>query len=537
MRTWLAPILALMACNAPGQDKVPDGADTDTEVSTSETDAVGETDETETDLVDDTAPPQDTDLDTDAPVVDPPCVPIGFSNTATEWTLPGDWSDAFLDPHSATTQTGNCIARRPTYVTLDMNADAIRDLVVTQEECAEGPVGRASWSVYLGGTTGFGAATTWPLPDDYDQATYDPFAATDVAADCQRGIPASTLIDMTGDRRPDLVVLQEPCRQVGELGATHWDVYVNTGTGFASTPTAWSLPSGYNLGIADPFEYNYNFAHCGQGNPSYRLRDMNADLLVDLVVTDEPCPLQPVGRTHWLVYSNTGGGFGPPADWDLPQDWSAATFEPFNDLSAEHDPTNGTPGFTLLDLTGDLMPELVILQEPQGFGPVGRSVLSMYVSSGTGFDLTPRTFDLPLDYDDAGTDPFADAVSDGICQFGQPRYSFRNLRGTPAVDLVVTQEPCGHGDLGRTHWDVYEAGPTGFLPALTWPVPDAFDDALFEPFSAFSRVAECDSGWPTYDTFDLRERARSELVVQNEPGCDGPLGRERWEVYSSICAP
>ncbi len=48
---------------------------------------------------------------------------------------------------------------------------------------------------------------------------------------------------MNGDAKPDLVVTSVCNATASPIGDQRWDVYLNTGQGFASTPTPWALPS------------------------------------------------------------------------------------------------------------------------------------------------------------------------------------------------------------------------------------------------------------------------------------------------------
>src|SRR5574341_2572679 len=91
------------------------------------------------------------------------CGPAGFSSMVTAWSLPsvGPWSDAF-DVLSRSTTGQNC-SDLFTYYTLDMTADGIPDLVLT-DNCDSAGIGTASWRVYAGGPSGFAStATAWSL--------------------------------------------------------------------------------------------------------------------------------------------------------------------------------------------------------------------------------------------------------------------------------------------------------------------------------------------------------------------------------------
>ncbi|HMV69475.1 MAG TPA: hypothetical protein PKA64_21715, partial [Myxococcota bacterium] len=282
-------------------------------------------------------PPVESDEPPAASDTAAPCAPTGFAADPVIWALPSAWGDALFDPYDAGAMIGNCQAGRPSWLLERMTPDYLPDLVVTQEACAEGPVGRTRWDVYEALPEGAfsEAPIVWTLPPVYQDARYDPFAGPNTIGDCVQGPPTLGLLDMNGDFYADLVVFDEPCLS-GPLGAERWDVYLNDGSGFEERPVAWELPRGFGGTLFDPFPLAWNVPSCANEAPGYRLLDMDGDFLPDLVVTQEPCLDGPLGRARWDVYRNTGAGFAAtPTPWRLPDAWSGALRDPLADVEGE----------------------------------------------------------------------------------------------------------------------------------------------------------------------------------------------------------
>jgi hypothetical protein len=122
-------------------------------------------------------------------------------------------------------------------------------------------------------------------------------------ADCNGdNVPYYSLIDLTGDGLPDLVV-SYVCNDL-MTGNDYWLVYANTGSGFATVPTQFALPPGYSAGsgryvYSDPQD---SVADCNGDNvPYYSLIDLTTTGHLDLVVS-YVCASSAVGNAYWLVY-------------------------------------------------------------------------------------------------------------------------------------------------------------------------------------------------------------------------------------------
>lgn len=233
---------------------------------------------------------------------------FGFEDTPVTWDLPAA-PELFLEMTYPNADpfvllSAQCLdGGEWEYHIVNLDGDEYADLVVT-DHCDVAGVGDSHWEVHLGGPTGFQMTPVeWLLPpigtdDDY----FDGWS--------------SNVWDMDGDGRPDMVVTLHD--GPGGIGDTHWDVYLNTGSGFAAEPIAWALPPNDLEFDAYP-TFTHGSTACDGGSWRYRsTRDFTNDGLADLVVTDA-CDQGGVGETHWMVHPNTGSGYEAAGQaWCLP---------------------------------------------------------------------------------------------------------------------------------------------------------------------------------------------------------------------------
>ncbi|RZJ87045.1 MAG: VCBS repeat-containing protein, partial [Hymenobacter sp.] len=140
------------------------------------------------------------------------------------------------------------------------------------------------------------AATPWALPAGGYATTSHDYSYPTLA---HTSTSASTLdhtwatLDMNGDAKPDLVVLTEGNGTYNEPFGTgspgrYWKVYLNTGSGYASTAIAWSLPAGGRIVTGSGHLASFDaLAYAGSaytGNQGWTVLDMNGDARPDLVV-------------------------------------------------------------------------------------------------------------------------------------------------------------------------------------------------------------------------------------------------------------
>ncbi len=257
----------------------------------------------------------------------------GFAATATEWALPAS-TYGFAQVADSTTSGRN-------YQTMDLDSDHRPDLVVSATTYSHSDsVGTTHWLVYKNTGSGFAAeATSWTLPSSQ-------YGFEKIADSTDSGRVYQT-VDLDGDGKPELVISAAGYGFPGEVGATHWLVYANTGTGFASATTSWTLPlaqAGYEaLAASDTSGRNYATV------------DLDGDHRPDLVLTQTKYGASDgIGKTHWSVFANTGSGFATTAiDWPLPPD--SHTFPSLG----ETDETNGR-AYAVLDADGDARGDLVV---------------------------------------------------------------------------------------------------------------------------------------------------------------------------------
>src|ERR1700689_3948784 len=120
-------------------------------------------------------------------------------------------------------------------------------------------------------TTAFSPApASFALPTGYSAGS---FADLSGGNDCQAGAdqPRFALVDLTGDGKPDIVVSQT-CGDA-TVGVTHWLVYANSGSGFATSPTNFALPTGYSAGSFDDLSGG-NDCQAGADQPRFALVDL-----------------------------------------------------------------------------------------------------------------------------------------------------------------------------------------------------------------------------------------------------------------------
>ncbi len=143
---------------------------------------------------------------------------------------------------------------------------------------------------------GFAAeAMTWTLPPGFADGDF----ATIADAYCNADEPMFSIADFDGQDELDLVVTWDCGGDDAALGDSRWDVYLGQSGGFASTPTAWTLPEGYPAGSFPFIARNQCDA---TGSPIYTTMDLDDDGALDLVVT-YACEEGAVGTSKWLRYA------------------------------------------------------------------------------------------------------------------------------------------------------------------------------------------------------------------------------------------
>jgi hypothetical protein len=359
----------------------------------------------------------------------------GFAPTGTGWVVP---EIGLTDgPYVTDSATGV-----RWWSLLDLDGDGRADLVQTGDPTRSGGyvfgAGTAAptWRFYR--NTGAGFATTaaaWSVPDiGLSDGPYTPSSAT--------GVRWWSTFDLDGDGRPDLVQTGDPTRTGGYVfgagtATPTWRYYRNTGTGFAATPTAWSVP---DIGLTDgPYA-----TASATGVRWWITLDLNADGRPDLVQTGDPTRTggyvfgAGTATPSWRVFANTGTGFATTgAAWATPNIGLADG--PYTAASA-----TGTRWWTTLDATGDHRPDLVQTGDPARTGGYvfGAGTASpswrVFANTGTGFAAAAGAWATP----DIGLadGPYATAAATGVRW-----WSTLDLNGDGRIDLAQTGDPTRTG--------------------------------------------------------------------------------------------
>ncbi|WAS96640.1 FG-GAP repeat domain-containing protein [Nannocystis punicea] len=425
----------------------------------------------------------DSDGETSDGGVDPPCVGSGFADTPTVWSVPvalnvGSFADGFCEPY--------------TYSTLDLDGNGKGDLVATSDCDDQTALGSTHWLVYQNTGSGFAdQPSMWSVPAILD-------AGSPGSTYCE---PYTyTLLDLAGDGLADLVATSD-CDDQTPLGTSHWLVFENTGSGFAEDPTSWSVPPELNAhqpgwGLCEPY--------------SFVLLDLEGDGRSDLVVTSDCDDQTALGTSEWWVYPNTGSGFAAESHiWSLPVfldvEWPVSSYcEPYT--------------YTLLDLDGDGLPELVATSDCDDQTPLGSTQWQLFANTGSGFADQPETWPVPAvlaaeSFGSDNCDPYA--------------YVSADYDRDGRVDLVATTDCDDQTPLGTSHWLIYGNTGAGFAESPSqWSVPAELDagslsSVYCEPYA--------------YVVSDVDGDQVPDLVATSDCDDNQPVGNEHWLVYRGLC--
>jgi len=330
--------------------------------------------------------------------------------------------------------------------------------------------------------------TSYALPAPRCGESFTAFGAS--------GDVAHSMLDMNGDRRPDLVITRDACDT--DVGTRHWDVYLAGDEGFGKAPTPYSLPAAR---CGETFDAPY-----GTGDLRYMLLDVDGDRRADLVVTKDSCDAD-VGSKRWDVYAAGDGGFArTPTPYTLP---AARCSVSFDSASAG----SSSLRYALVDLDADRRPDLVVTKDSCD-ADVGSKRWDVYAAGDGGFAKTPTPHTLPAARCAKPFDAFASS--------SEVAYLLFDVDADRRPDLVVTRDACD-AEVGAKRWDVYAATTAGFAKS-----PAAYALPAGRCGGSFDATAK--DGEVRWSLLDLSCDGRSDLVVTSD-GCDTEVGAKRWDVY------
>jgi len=243
----------------------------------------------------------------------------------------------------------------------DLNGDGRPDVVLAGAWTSGDP----NWDVYLnqGSTQPFSTSQAWRAPTDkMIQTVHNETESTNGTR--------VALVDMDRDVRPDLL------RWVP--GASSWEVYINTGSGFSIVPEyswVWGLP-----GDSSRIQRRKTGTN-GIGRTEWDLVDLNGDGVADHVGTDNWQVSNPI----WDVWWGGGGSNNHSTIWS-----------PVQHIRRTQTPQNGgmRTERDLFDINGDGLPDIVerppqypffIPGQPQVPYVEGNPYWRVWYGTGSGF--------------------------------------------------------------------------------------------------------------------------------------------------------
>jgi uncharacterized protein YpmB len=275
----------------------------------------------------------------------------GFDTKAKIWPVPDPGAEVQKGFH-ATAYSGY----GKYWSLVDLDGDDRPDLVWTGDKDAKvwgNAAGSPHWRVFKNTGSGFAKqAQSWPVPDPGAEVT-NGFYATD-----RSGYEKYwSLLDLTGDDRPDLVWTGNKDAKVWGLGSSsgpYWKLYKSYGGGFEEKPATWPVPDPGGE-VQNGF---YATARVGYGK-YWTTFDLDGDDKLDLVWTgDKDAKVWGSGSSsgsHWKLFKGTGSGFAKQhATWAVPDPGATYTKGFYTTAYSGYGKYWST-----FDLDGDRRPDLV----------------------------------------------------------------------------------------------------------------------------------------------------------------------------------
>jgi len=272
----------------------------------------------------------------------------GFSAVPLQWNIPNLGSYEYMVAYNS-------------HNVIDFNGDGKPDLIDTGDD---GDVfvngSQKYWKVYLNNGSGFNAAPVqWNIPA---LGSYEYMVAYN----------SHSVIDFNGDGKPDLIDSGDNGNVFLNGSQKYWKVYLNTGSGFSTTPVQWNIP---NLG-----SYEYMIAY-----GSHSVIDFNGDGKPDMIDAGDDGDVFVNGtQKYWKVYINTGSGFSAtPIQWNIPNIGSYEYMVAYN-------------SHNVIDFNGDGKPDMIdAADNGDVFLNGSQKYWKVYLNTGSGFGATPIQWNIP----------------------------------------------------------------------------------------------------------------------------------------------
>ncbi len=503
----------------------------------------------------------------------------GFGNTPTNWPIPqGGHTYSTIDygyDALADYSPGGALGDQ-TWSVMDMNGDGKPDLVVTaqtvefelfsNQAIAFGTGSNRYWKVYLNNGSGFSTTpTTWTIPQGghtYSTINYGYDALYYSTPGGTVGDQCWSVVDLNNDNKPDLVVTAQTVEfdtfsnqaiAFGTGSNRYWKVYWNTGSGFNTTPSNWTIPQGGHTYSTIDYGYDALADSAGGtvGDQTWSVTDINADGKPDLVVTAQTVEFETFSNQaiafgtgsnrYWKVYLNNGSGFNTtPNNWPIPQ--GGHTYSTINyGYDALADSAGGTVGdqtWSVIDMNNDNKPDLVVTAQTVEFATFSNQAIAfgtgsnrywkVYLNNGSGFSLTPNVWPIPqgghsystINY---GYDALAASAEGNV---GDQTWSVIDINNDNKPDLVVTaqtvefatfsNQAIAFGTGSNRYWKVFLNNGSGFnATSGTWPIPQGGHtySTIDYGYDALAASAEGTVGDQTWSVIDMNNDNKPDLVL------------------------
>ena len=434
--------------------------------------------------------------------------------------------------------------------------------------------------------TRYEAGEAWALPDDAPAGALATVGRAE--ADCEGGLAAVWLRDLTGDGRLDLVVPNDCVDPT--VGRDVWWVWPGEAAGFGAR-LAWGLPGGFGEG-AFAAEAR-DAASCGEeaALPAFFLADLDRDGADDLVVTAD-CDDPSLSAGAWRVHRSTGMGFGEGAVRAIPNTFGDGAFVAprvapvcedgaalpgwgLGDLDGDGaddivvtgacgarevgarrwqvyqndgaafvarawstppevgaaavalpDRCPAGPAFFPLDLDGDARPELVVPRPCTS----AASEWAAYANDGSGFVAVPTLQRAPLFLNRMVDAP---ERAESACSRGEGAWVIDDATGDGLPDITITAA-CSDRSVGEWRWDQWVGAPGGWVEQRSVALPTGYGAEAFVGSGNAEPGCAGAGSRPVWARRDLDGDGLPEIVV-TEACDDDAVGATSWRVHRLAC--